>query len=130
MHFVRRDYTAALKAFEAAVPAASDIEMKYLAHFYAGRTLEALSRTDSAIDEYRRALEIVPEAESATIAMTSLQFARDERDDAIVQINRVFNRRPGAPDPGRLVGYGSFIQFDKLKRDLRTALSAYTAGAK
>ena len=130
MQFVIGDFAAALKSFEAAQPVATETSMKYLAHFYAGRALEASSRTDSAIDEYRRALEIVPDAESATVAMTSLQFARDERDDAIAQINRVFNKRPGPPDPGRLVGYGSFIRFDKLKHDLRTSVSAYCSGGK
>ena len=122
MQFVTRDYSAALKSFEAAMPIATDASMKYLSHFYAGRALEAMSRTDSAIDEYHRALAIVPDAESATVAMTSLQFTRDDRDAAITQINRVFNKRPGAIDPGRLVGYGSFIHWAELEAKLRSAL--------
>jgi tetratricopeptide (TPR) repeat protein len=130
MQFVTRDYSGALKSFEAAMPAATDTSMKYLSHFYAGRSLEALSRIDSAIDEYRAALQIIPDAESATVAMTSLQFARDDRDEAIDQINRVFNKRPGAPDPGRLVGYGSFIHWPELRAAMRAAVSAYPGGPK
>jgi hypothetical protein len=62
--------------------------------------------------------------------MTSLQFARDERDDAIAQIDRVFNKRPGAPDPGRLVGYGSFIHWFELRAAMRKAFSSYPGGPK
>lgn len=123
IRFTVNDFTGALQAFEAAQPIANEAEMKYLAHFEAGRSLEALGRADDAIREYRRALEIVPAAESATIALTSLQFARDERDAALAQIERVFNQRPGATDPGRLVSYGSFIRWPDLKARLRGALS-------
>lgn len=128
IHLTVRDYASALRAFETAQPLATETQMKYLAHFNAGRALEGLSRNDAAIVEYRRALEIVPDAESATIALTSLQFARDDRDEAIQQIDRVFNKRPGPTDPGRLIGYGSFLRFDNLKRDLRTSFSAYGSG--
>ena len=130
VYFTVRDYPAALRAFEAAQPIAQEPAMKYLAHFNAGRALEAASRVDSAMDEYRRALEIVPDAESATVALTSLQFARDEREEAIERINRVFNKRPGDTDPGRLIGYGSFLRWPSLKQSLRTSLSAYCSGGK
>ena len=45
---------------------------------------------------YQRALEIVPDAESATVALTSLQFMRDDREAAVSAIDRVFNRQAGA----------------------------------
>jgi tetratricopeptide (TPR) repeat protein len=122
IYFTTRDYAAALRAFETAQPLATETALKYLAHFNAGRALEALSRIDAAIDEYRRALQIIPDAESATVALTSLQFARDDRDEAIAQVNRVFNQRPGATDPGRLIGYGSFFRWEALKATLRGAL--------
>ena len=130
MHFTLGDYASALEAFRAAQPIAAERSIKYLAHFYAGRSLEGQSRIDAAIAEYRQALEAVPHAESATIALTGLQFARDEREAAIAQIDRVFNARPGPTDPGRLVGYGSFLHWPALKSALRTALSAYRGGAK
>jgi tetratricopeptide (TPR) repeat protein len=122
VRFTAGDFAAALRAFETAQPIASEPAMKYLAHFEAGRTLEALSRPDDAIREYRRALEVVPLAESATIAMASLLFTRDEREPAIAQIDRVFNRRPGIGDPGRLIGYGSYLRWPELKAAMRKAL--------
>ena len=122
VYFTVRDYPAALREFEAAQPIATEPGLKYLAHFNAGRSLEAASRFDSAMDEYRRALEIMPGAESATVALASLQFARDEREDAIERINGVFNKRPGATDPGRLIGYGSYFRWPALKAAMRAEL--------
>jgi tetratricopeptide (TPR) repeat protein len=122
VHFSVGDYAMALRAFESAEPIATETSMKYLAFFNAGRALEGLNRVDDAMRAYQRALEIVPDAESATIALTSLQFMRDDRDAAVSAIDRVFNRKPVAADPGRLMGYGSFIRWDALKTALRRAL--------
>jgi tetratricopeptide (TPR) repeat protein len=122
VHFSIGDHAAALRAFEAAQPIANETSMKYLAHFNAGRALEGLQRPDDAIRAYRRALEIVPDAESATVALTSLQFMRDEREAAVSAIDRVFNRKPVADDPGRLIGYGSFLRWNDLKAEMRKAL--------
>jgi len=122
VHFSVNDFAAALRAFETAQPIATETSMTYLAYFSAGRTLERLQRVDDAIRAYQRALEIVPDAESATVALTSLQFMRDDRDVAVSAIDRVFNRKPGPADPGRLVGYGSFIRWDALKTAMRAAL--------
>ena len=96
--------------------------MKYLAYFNAGRALEGLQRIDDAMRAYQRALEVIPDAESATVALTSLQFMGDDRDAAVSAIDRVFNRKPGAADPGRLMGYGSFLRWDALKTAMRAAL--------
>jgi len=122
VHFSVGDYAAALRAFESAQPIATETSMKYLAYFNSGRSLERLQRIDDAIRAYQRALEIVPDAESATVALTSLQFMRDDRDAAVSAIDRVFNRKSGPPDPGRLMGYGSFIRWDALKTAMRAAL--------
>ena len=47
---------------------------------------------------------------------------RDDREAAVSAIDRVFNRTPGPPDPGRLMGYGSFIRWPDLKTAMRRAL--------
>ena len=81
-----------------------------------------MQRIDDAMRAYQRALAIIPDAESATVALTSLQFMRDDREAAVSAIDRVFNRKPGAPDPGRLVGYGTFLQWDDARSAMRAAL--------
>jgi tetratricopeptide (TPR) repeat protein len=122
VHFSVGDFTSALRAFESAQPIAAETSMKYLAYFNAGRALEGLQRVDAAMGAYQRALGVVPDAESATVALASLQFMRDERDAAVSATDRVFNRSPGPVDPGRLIGYGSFMRWDTLKTAMRAAL--------
>ena len=122
VHFTAGDFESALRAFESAQPLAKSTAMSYLSHFNAGRALEGLQRVDDAMRAYQQALAIIPGAESATVALTSLQFMRDDREAAVSAIDRVFNRKPGAPDPGRLVGYGSFLHWDAAKSAMRAEL--------
>jgi tetratricopeptide (TPR) repeat protein len=130
VHFTVGDFASALRAFESAQPIAAAPAIRYLAHFNAGRALERLSRPDEAMREYRKALEIVPDAESAAVALASLQFMRDARDEAVSLLNRVFARASRIDDPGRLSGYGSFLHWPERKSDLRRALSSSSPGAK
>jgi len=122
VRFTAGDFAAALRAFEAAQPIATETSMKYLAYFNAARALERLQRVDNAVRAYQQALEIVPDAESATVALTSLQFMRDDRDVAVSAINRVFNRKPGPAETATSRGYGSFLRWDALKTAMRAAL--------
>lgn len=128
MHFVIGDFASALKAFESAQAIAAEPAMKYIAFLNAGRALERLSRQDEAIRAYQRALEVIPFAESATVALTSLQFMRDDREAAVPMIDTVFNSPPAPPDPGRLTGYGNYLRWPQLKQMMRDALSSYSPG--
>ena len=122
MQFVVRDYAAALEAYEQAQDVAADPATAFVAFLNAGRALEALQRNDDAARAYARALEIVPDAESATIALASLRFAGDERDAAVTMVDRVFNRRPSPADPARLIPYGNFFRWPALKSAMREAV--------
>lgn len=122
VHFTVEDYAAALRAFASAQRIAAPPAIEYLARFHAGRSLERLTRPDEAMREYHQALEVVPGAESATIALASLQFMRDDRGGAVSLIERVFDRAHHPDDPGRLSGYGSFIHWPTLKAEMRKAL--------
>jgi tetratricopeptide (TPR) repeat protein len=124
MQFVVRDFGAALRAYEQAQEIATDLATKFIAFLNAGRTLEALKRPDDAARAYTRALEIVPDAESATIALASLRFAGDEREAAVTMIDTVFNRRPAPADPARLIPYGTFLRWPSLKSAMRAAISS------
>lgn len=124
MQFVVRDFAAALKAYEQAQAIAVTPATKFVAYLNAGRALEALQRQDDAARAYASAIAIMPEAESATIALASLRFAGDERDAAVTMIDSVFNRRPSAADPGRLIPYGTFVHWSALKATMRSAISS------
>ena len=130
VHFSVGDFASALRAFASAQAIASEPAIEYLAHFNAARSLERLARIDEAIGAYRKALEIFPDAESATIALASVQFMQDDRDTAVAQIDRVLNRATRLDDPGRLAGYGSFLRWPALKAAMRVAVSAYSPSPK
>jgi tetratricopeptide (TPR) repeat protein len=112
----------ALAAFERAQGRDAATAIRYLAFFSAGRALEALDRPEEAMARYARALEIVPGAESATLALATLQFVRDDRDAAVSRLDAIFNRPSAGTDPGRLIGYGSFIHWPELRDAMRAAL--------
>jgi tetratricopeptide (TPR) repeat protein len=116
------DHAAALKSFEAAQPIAATPQLKYLSHFLAGRSLEILQRQDDAIAHYRRALDVAPNAESATIALASLQFLRNEAEPSIALVNTTFANTSTTTDPGRLVGYGAFLHWPQIKAAMRAEL--------
>ena len=116
------DHAAALKAFEAAQPLAQTTQLKYLSHFLAARSLEALRKPDDAIGQYRRALDIVPGAESGTIALASLQFLRGETESSIAMISETFGKTVTKTDPGRLVGYGLYLHWPEIKAAMRAEL--------
>jgi tetratricopeptide (TPR) repeat protein len=122
LQFTMGRHDAAFDALSRAQQREAGAAIRYLSFFSAGRVLEAQGRADEAMAQYAKALEIVPDAESATVALGSLQFVSGDREAAIARLNRVFDRTPAAADPGRLTGYGSFIHWPELRRAMRAAV--------
>jgi tetratricopeptide (TPR) repeat protein len=122
VHVTVGDHLAALNAFAAARPIAATTPLKYLSHFLAARSLEALNRHDEAIAQYQFALDILPLAESATVALASLQFLRGEHDASVALIDRTFAKTSRATDPGRLTGYGFYLHWPEIKAAMRAEL--------
>ena len=122
IHFSMGEHAAALQAFEQAQPRATDPAIRYVAFFSAGRALEALKQPARAIEQYRKALDVMPNAESAAIALASLLFVRDDRESAVSLFDRTFPNQSAAADPGRLVGYGSFMHWPSLRAAMRAEL--------
>jgi tetratricopeptide (TPR) repeat protein len=123
MRLVEEDAGGALEAARHALSASPNAPRRYVAHVIAGRALEALGRPQAAADEYARALEAVPGAESASIALASLRFLDGERADARQLIERSFARTPQMDDPWRLVSYGSFAHWPQLAAAMRAEVS-------
>jgi tetratricopeptide (TPR) repeat protein len=122
IHMSMGDYASARDAFERAQHQASTQPIRYLAFFSAGRALEGLARPDEAMKRYAAALEVIPGAESASVALASLQFIHDDRESAVSLVRRTFSGTSVVTDPGRLVGYGSFMHWPELRAALRAAL--------
>jgi tetratricopeptide (TPR) repeat protein len=122
VHVTVGDHVAALNAFAKARPFAATTPLKYLSHFLAARSLEMLNRHDEAIAGYQNALEIVPLAESATVALASLQFLRGDEDAAAALIDTTFAKTRTTTDPGRLTGYGFYLHWPEIKAAMRAEL--------
>jgi tetratricopeptide (TPR) repeat protein len=116
------DHAAALRAFETAQPIARTTPLKYLSHFLAARSLESLQRPEEAMTQYRRALEIVPAAESATVALAALQFVSGDTESSIAMIDAVFGKTGTGTDPGRMAGYGFYLHWPEIKAAMRAEL--------
>ena len=78
-------------ALEAVLAAAKDHRLRYLAHLFLGRLEEDEGHAGAAEQAYRAALELRPEAQSAAVALSHLQFAagdvagaRETMEDALV----------------------------------------------
>ena len=123
IHVTVRDHAAALRSFETAQPIANTTTLKYLSYFLAARSLEQLGRPEEAIAQYRRALDLIPEAESATIALAGIQFARGEGDQPIALIDKAFAKPAPHTDPGRMTGYGFYIHWPEIRAAMRAELS-------
>jgi tetratricopeptide (TPR) repeat protein len=92
---------AALEHLERVVPLAKDPFLRYLANYMSGKAREAMADAAGAEADYRRALEIVPRAQSASFALAALAFDRDARDQAHALVESAISGQTMAPDPWR-----------------------------
>jgi tetratricopeptide (TPR) repeat protein len=122
LQFVLNEFHAGLDAARRGRDAATDADGRYIAHMIAARALEAMSRHDEAKREYERAVETIPGAESAAIALAALKFADDDRATALAVLDRSFTSRPRADDPWRLFAYGNFHRWPYLLAAMRAEL--------
>ena len=120
--FALRDFGASVATLRRAQQMEVAPAIRYLSHFAAGRAYEELKNRDEAMREYAKALEAMPGAESASIALASLQFVSDDRDAALARLAEAKTGRDDQTDPGRLTGYGSFIHWPALVKAMRAEL--------
>lgn len=81
-HYRLKSYALALQTIDRACPV-DDPDLMYWMHLFRGRILEGLSRLDDAEQEYRRALEARPYAQSAGVALAATLFKLSRPDEAV-----------------------------------------------
>lgn len=81
-HYQLKSYALALDAIDRACPT-SDPDLIYWMHLFRGRILEGLSRLADAEQEYRRALDARPFAQSAGVALAATLFKLSRPDEAV-----------------------------------------------
>jgi hypothetical protein len=96
----------------------------YLAHFLSGVSSENLGRPQDAIREYLAALDAVPRAQSASLALAQvlLRGTQADTDAAVELVTRSLAARPDGEDPWRVFEYGEYIRWPVLIADVRKAI--------
>jgi hypothetical protein len=96
----------------------------YLAHFLAALSNENQGRAQDAIREYLAALDAVPRAQSASLALAQvlLHGTQADTDAAVALVTRSLAERPDGEDPWRVFEYGEYIRWPVLIADVRKAI--------
>lgn len=91
----------ALEHLDRVEPLAKDPFLRFLANYFSGKAHEASRDAAGAEAAYRRALAIVPRAQSASFAYAALAFDRDARDESHGVIEAALSGPAPATDPWR-----------------------------
>jgi tetratricopeptide (TPR) repeat protein len=110
----------ALEALDHTPQPSGDAALIYLAQYLRGRAAEANGNLQMAEDAYRAALAAVPRAQSAAIALASLLFLSDSRDEAIEIVGDLFSTSP-VVDPWKDYQAGDFRFWPQRVAELREA---------
>jgi Flp pilus assembly protein TadD len=99
-----------------------DETLEYLARLFSGWTLAQEGRTDDAIGQYRRALEIVPRARSASTLLTMLLVMNHRLAEAEEVAAALVSASEPADDPWRGYKLGSYRAYQGLIDRLHEAI--------
>jgi VWFA-related protein len=89
----------ALAQLQAAVPPAGDTDLRYLQQLFLGHVLWHLKRSDEAMAAYRAAQAIVPDAQSARVALMNALLLTGDREGAEALAEQVQGGKTEQMDP-------------------------------
>jgi tetratricopeptide (TPR) repeat protein len=105
----------------AAAAGGGDPFVRHLAHLLRGRVFEQRGSTGEAMAAYRAALDAIPNAQAASMALAALLHLGDRPDAAIGIMTASFAARP-AEDPWREYGFGQFRNWPRYRDRMREAV--------
>lgn len=100
-----------------------DAFTRYLAHLVAARALEAGKREARALQEYDRAVEVMPDAQSAAIARALATMDTTRRLETAEDLDRVLRRTPVVPDPWHEYTFGEYHRWSEAIAALRALVA-------
>jgi len=112
----------ALTALDGIEPAAKDSDVIYLARLFRGQALERLGKIDDARQSYTRALEVRPDAQTASVALAALEFRRGDKAAADQRVRQLLSRMAQPDDPWWEYWPGDFRLGPDLMRAMREAM--------
>jgi tetratricopeptide (TPR) repeat protein len=107
----------ALAAFENVPADIHDHVLAYLANYLKARAFEASGDRVSALAAYRKALVAAPRAQSASLALATLLFKSDAREEAFTLVADAL--RPPLSDPWREYQTGDFRFWPEFRTNMR-----------
>ena len=122
VHIRSRRPADALPLLDEVAPLTRDPYVSYLASYFRGQALEQLDRAEEAAAAYRRALETVPRAQSATLALSAM-VARAGRPLEATALVEASLAEPLAVDPWREYGAADNRFWPYLIDRLHTAIA-------
>jgi tetratricopeptide (TPR) repeat protein len=96
----------------------------YLSQLFLGWAYDGLDRTADAERAFRAAIDAMPGAEVATLALAVHLYERGRRDEADTLTDEMLGRQPRVIDPWRIYGYGDLRRWPALMDKLRTEIAA------
>jgi tetratricopeptide (TPR) repeat protein len=96
-----------------------DASLRYWNRLFRGRAFEVLDLSEDASREYRAALEIVPRAQTPTVALSVLELRRDQQERAFEYANDVRTAPARMTDPWWVYNEGDFRFFKQRMIELR-----------
>jgi tetratricopeptide (TPR) repeat protein len=101
----------AVAALDAIAPRIDDPAIAYWRCLFRGRALGDLDRFEEAARAFEDARRLVPDAQSATVALMALELRRNRAADAYVWADAVRKAPPGMTDPWWQYATGDFRFF-------------------
>lgn len=116
------DTDAALRNFDQASERTTSRDLRYLARLYTGLTLDRLNRVEEAAASYRAALDLVPQARSATTLLVALLVRAGRLEESEGVATAFIEAGQAADDPWRDYFLGDYPSAQDLIARLRTAV--------
>ena len=111
----------ALRLWDHVASGRGDESTRYLAFAFAGRVLAA-EHPDAAIETFRRALDLRPDANSSLLSLASLLYLRNERDEAGRRVEIALAGDAGRDDPWWGYLRGDYARFPDRLQAVRRGL--------
>ncbi len=104
-----------------------DPQLSYYSSLYLGRALEMLSRQEEAREQYELAAALYPTAQSPLLALSRLARSNNDREGAILAVQRVFELPLGnvrEDDPWWIYDLAHVRDAEKLVQELQKTYGA------
>jgi len=117
-----REYPRALQHLTQVSTSTTDPFLLYLARFFSGQAYEATTGVNEALEAYRAALDVVPDAQSGVVRTAVILYRQGNRSEASTLVAAALRRSPPPDDPWREYSYGTFHAWPGLIARLRAQL--------